>query len=605
MLDIQNFITKQFYPGNDVPIKQEYKDEKPKVKIDTNFKLPISYLEDSELFTLSDTVANDLELSTSTPNSKSIYEYLFQPQHAFAKEMIEKWKEKYTTNQSYLKDTQYVVMKMANYKSSMATSNYNIDCNKITSIWEDLKVDKNFLDKYGYMEWESLSQFNESSFFLQTLTVMNVLSPALSLLIPVFFLIFPFLILKFQGIPITFDIYTMVLKDIARNHFIGKTLMTMDSLSFEKIVYLIVTVGLYLMQIYQNINQCQSFYKNIMKINAYLVELRDFAKYSIESMEAHIETIRTIPSYEKITIDIRTHVNYLKQIYAELQYIRDFDFTTNKFTEAGYMLKCYYRLHSNRSHEDGLRYAIGFEGYINNLLGVYDNMIRGKVAFAEFDLSENCDFKEQYYPPLVNDSPVKNNCDFKKNMIISSPNKSGKTTILKTTTINIIFTQQIGCGFYKEATINPYTHIHSYLNIPDTSGRDSLFQAESRRCKEIIDVIEKNKDPKKCRHFCIFDELYSGTNPEEASKAGYAFLKYLNKFENVNFILTTHYFSICKKFNKSKRVQNYKMDVIVLEDGTFEYTYKIKEGISDIKGGIRVLKDMGYPAEIINTIENK
>jgi DNA mismatch repair ATPase MutS len=45
------------------------------------------------------------------------------------------------------------------------------------------------------------------------------------------------------------------------------------------------------------------------------------------------------------------------------------------------------------------------------------------------------------------------------------------------------------------------------------------------------------------------------------------------------------------------------MEVIVHEDGTFEYTYKIKKGISKIKGGVRVLKDMNYPAEIIKTIE--
>jgi DNA mismatch repair protein MutS len=142
------------------------------------------------------------------------------------------------------------------------------------------------------------------------------------------------------------------------------------------------------------------------------------------------------------------------------------------------------------------------------------------------------------------------------------------------------------------------------LNIPDTSGRDSLFQAESRRCKEIIDNIKLNSDSK-CRHFCIFDELYSGTNPEEASKAGHAFLKYLNGFSNVNYILTTHYFAICNKFKKSKQVQNYKMEVNVLKDGTFEYTYKIKKGVSKIKGGIRVLKDMDYPDEIIDTIENQ
>jgi hypothetical protein len=46
------------------------------------------------------------------------------------------------------------------------------------------------------------------------------------------------------------------------------------------------------------------------------------------------------------------------------------------------------------------------------------------------------------------------------------------------------------------------------------------------------------------------------------------------------------------------------MQVNVLEDGTFDYTYKMKRGISEIKGALRVLKDMEYPEEIINTIES-
>jgi hypothetical protein len=432
---------------------------------------------------------------------------------------------------------------------------------------------------------------------------MNTLSPAISLFIPIFFLIFPFIILKIQGIPITFEIYFMVLKDLARNLFIGKALMTMGSLSWDKVVYLIVTFGLYLMQIYQNINLCKNFYKNTVKINESLIEMREFTKYSIQSMENFLTVTKLVSTYDKISADIRIKCDELKNLYSELESIRNFENSVSKFTEVGYMMKCYYKLYSNKSYEDSLRYAFGFEGYINNLLGVNTNVLAGNLSFSEFDSKGNCKFEEQYYPPLLNESPVKNDCDFNKNMIISSPNKSGKTTILKTTTINIIFTQQIGCGFYKSAVLNPYTHIHSYLNIPDTSGRDSLFQAESRRCKEIIDIIEEHKDPKKWRHFCIFDELYSGTNPEEASKAGHAFLKYLTNFKNVNFILTTHYFSICKKFNKSEKVQNYMMEVIVREDGTFEYTYKIKKGISKIKGGIRVLKDMNYPDEIIKTIE--
>jgi DNA mismatch repair ATPase MutS len=33
----------------------------------------------------------------------------------------------------------------------------------------------------------------------------------------------------------------------------------------------------------------------------------------------------------------------------------------------------------------------------------------------------------------------------------------------------------------------------------------------------------------------------------------------------------------------------------------FKYTYKLKKGISYIKGGIKVLKDLEYPTEIVNT----
>jgi DNA mismatch repair ATPase MutS len=187
-------------------------------------------------------------------------------------------------------------------------------------------------------------------------------------------------------------------------------------------------------------------------------------------------------------------------------------------------------------------------------------------------------------------------------MIVSAPNAAGKTTLLKTTTINIIVTQQVGCGFYASSVVQPYTHIHSYLNIPDTSGRDSLFQAESRRCKEIITLVKENPADVS-RHFCIFDELYSGTNPTEAGKSAYAFLKYLSTYRHVDFMLTTHYVYVCKKFKKSKKIANYKMGVIDLANGEFQFTYTLEPGISEIQGAIKILKEMDYPAEMIQHIE--
>ena len=53
-----------------------------------------------------------------------------------------------------------------------------------------------------------------------------------------------------------------------------------------------------------------------------------------------------------------------------------------------------------------------------------------------------------------------------------------------------------------------YDKIHCYLNIPDTSNRDSLFQAEARRCKEIIDALSASdvalNDKQKSSFFSIY-----------------------------------------------------------------------------------------------------
>jgi DNA mismatch repair ATPase MutS len=167
--------------------------------------------------------------------------------------------------------------------------------------------------------------------------------------------------------------------------------------------------------------------------------------------------------------------------------------------------------------------------------------------------------------------------------------------------INIIVTQQFGCGFYESAVMKPYDHIHCYINIPDTSGRDSLFQAEARRCKEIIDIIQKDSNSS---HFCAFDELYSGTNPDEASVSTVAFMEYIIKNKYVNTILTTHFIKVCKKLKKNKLIENYCMGTVKKKD-KLEYLYQLIKGISSVKGGINVLYDMNYPSEIIeNTVKS-
>jgi len=220
--------------------------------------------------------------------------------------------------------------------------------------------------------------------------------------------------------------------------------------------------------------------------------------------------------------------------------------------------------------------------------------------------------------------PVKNTVSLDKRLVITGPNASGKTTILKMTMLNILFSQQLGHGFYEAGTrIRPYHQLHSYLNIPDTSGRDSLFQAESRRCKEILDKLTAGGQSPPVRHFCIFDELYSGTNPYEAIASAYGYIMHLTKYDGVDFMLTTHYIQLCKLFQSEKtesetdkgekiankstkstesnnKIRNLHMDVADRGNYDFKYLYALRPGISAIKGGIKVLYDLQYPASIVD-----
>lgn len=567
------------------------------------FKCPIEYLPQQDIRALSPVVATDLELAVYDPSLNSIYNYLFMPTNQYARNMIPRWTQSYTTNIDYLTETQNVVLNMGAFPESMGDN----DCDELEEIWRSIKCDPTFLERFSYIEWDCLKFLNTLPSFLQAISLANMTAPILSFLLPILFLIFPFIILKIQGIPIEVNVYIKTLKEIAKHHFIGKIINNMDKFDISSMVYSIITVCLYFYQIYQNTIACSRFYKNIQKVNEQLIKLNFYIEYSIKNMENFIGRFENLLSYKEFIEDLRTRCHQLKTLYDELHDTKPFEISIFKIGEIGTLLKKYYRVYENQIFGEALQYSFEFEGYLNNLKGVYSNIREGKIRGARFskdttekDTKESTEFIGQYYPAHPHNTAISNDCHIENNLIITGPNASGKTTYLKTTILNIIFSQQVGFGFYSAANIIPYSHIHSYLNIPDTSGRDSLFQAESRRCKDIIDIINENQGG---RHFAIFDELYSGTNPVEASKSAYAFLLYLSKKSNVDFILTTHYRTVCKKLKRNPNIKCLKMNTRELANGEIEYTYRICSGISKIQGAIKVLKDMDYPKEIIETIE--
>jgi hypothetical protein len=583
------------------------------ITIDSEFKLPIDYLDAAVVHTLSPIVATDLEMESC------VYEIALKPQHEYAKDMIKRVKTKYTSHTGFLENTQEVVSGVCEgARPRMASPE------KIAEIWKDVYEVEGFHDRYSFIDIPQFKYINHVSGFMGFWTIVNLMSPLLSLFLPLIFMVAPFVLLKIQGVPIDFSSYLGVLKNIAKSHFIGKTLNAIGGgdFSINNVLYLIFTLALYGLQMYQNVKACIRFYKNISVVNERLITIKEFADYSLASYYGFLAKFQGLEHYTAFCDDVRSHRNLMLVLKNDLEAIKPFEFSIGKCFEVGNLLKCYYGLFDIEDHRSAIAYAVGFDSYLNLVSGLNVGLnagYLGRGTFIQDDVSDKesttssngtssngtsskkTQFIDQIYPSHAElDEKVPNTMDLSANIIITGPNASGKTTQLKTTAINIILTQQFGVGFYTSCELVPYTHIHSYLNIPDTSGRDSLFQAEARRCKEILDVVATS-DTDSTRHFCVFDELFSGTNAEEATSASFGFLKYLQGFANVDFILTTHFVKLCQKVEKAGtlRIANYMMDA-ELCDKEIVFTYDMIPGISKIKAAKLILIQMGFPDEIIS-----
>jgi ABC-type multidrug transport system fused ATPase/permease subunit len=653
------------------------KNTKIKDNATSSFKFPISYVDNKQ--EINDNIINDLELVESkNPDEPSMYSHIFKPESIFSKKFLNEWSKYYTTDVAFLKDSQvfykaYVNLYDGDLKAqvTMTTSTNEVIIDphdifeKIDKLWIDIAGDKNFKQRFNYIDIPILDRLNKSPGFLQILSLYNLTSPVISLLSPLILLIIPFFILKFQKVDVTVSGYIATLKKIFATHPLGKmfSLFDFSSMPWDKRIYVLMSFIFYIIQVYQNIMSCYQFYKNMILIHKNIFILRDYFRYTSRNMEHIISITSSLKTYKNFTDDLVKNKDRLERLCKLFDKIKPFKISFGKMLDIGKIMKLNYEIFVDNDIKQCVDYSFGFNGFyeqVDHLKNIIDS---GKINMCSFidrsieDAAETVEepeeieeptkekepesgkkhkkrksnksaqsnksdksttsmvsakskdteyshtkptstnvtkFKNLYYPP--HETPIKNNVIIDKKIIITGPNAAGKTTVIKSTLMNIILSQQIGYGFYESAKIKPYDYLHCYLNIPDTSGRDSLFQAESRRCKEILDCLEKNSDK---THFCIFDELYSGTNPYEAVASAYGYIDYLSGMKNVDLMLTTHYIELCKNLKSNNCVKNYHMSVNMLDDHKVEYLYKFKKGVSTIKGGIKVLYDLEYPEKII------
>ena len=553
------------------------------------FELPIEFIENKTK--VLENLKTDLELEkTHNQETKPIYDYVFKPQTELGKQSINAWGKYYTTDKGFLRDSQKIYNKLGSVPFQKPI------IEQMLKSWRNIRHQNNFTEKYQFIEWEKLKWLNKSAIFLSVLSFYNISAPVMQLIAPVFVLIVPFFVLKVMNLPMTWNTYYKILMENIKHHAIGKLFFSFNSASLGQKIYILFAGGMYVWNIYQNVISCYRFYQNTHYITNQFEIINKYLDYTIEKMTYFNRLTKEYKTYSKFNHKLMAYKDRLQLFHNA---IRDLPLNSQKIGKIAYigkLMKNFYILYDDDEIENIIEFSFGFHGYIDSVLGIHQNIKNRKLNICTFKNKLTFKLKNMYHPII--EKPIKNSINMNKNIIITGPNAAGKTTTIKATIINLLLTQQLGLGFFDKAETSTFNYIHCYLNIPDSCSRDSLFQAEARRCKNILDCIVNNP---KNTHFCIFDELYSGTNPYEAISSAYSYLDFISKNKNVRFLLTTHFIRLCNLFEKKSKIVNKSMKTIEDNQKNPQYTYKITKGISTVKGGVTVLKNLEYPEQIIKT----
>lgn len=205
-------------------------------------------------------------------------------------------------------------------------------------------------------------------------------------------------------------------------------------------------------------------------------------------------------------------------------------------------------------------------------------------AFGEHGLSV-----EEIYHPLI-DTPVTNNLDMKKSILLTGSNASGKSTFVKAVAINCILGQSIHTCTAKHMLI-PNVRVLTSMAI-----RDDVLSGESYYIKEIKylkRMIEKSNDERMI--LCGVDEILRGTNTTERVAASIAILHYLYH-KNCLILVASHDLELAKELEN--KYDNYYF-CETLKDKDVIFDYKLRKGISNSHNAIQLLQSVGFPEEIV------
>ncbi len=182
-------------------------------------------------------------------------------------------------------------------------------------------------------------------------------------------------------------------------------------------------------------------------------------------------------------------------------------------------------------------------------------------------------------------------------MMITGPNMSGKSALLRQTAL-IALMAQIGCFVPAEyAEIGIMDKIFTRVGATDNiSSGESTFMVEMNETANILNNISE-------RSLILLDEIGRGTATYDGISIAWAIAEYLHQHPyRPKTLFATHYHELNEMTEQFPRIKNFNVSVKEV-NGKIIFLRKLKEGGSEHSFGIHVAKMAGMPFTVIQIAE--
>jgi DNA mismatch repair protein MutS len=183
-------------------------------------------------------------------------------------------------------------------------------------------------------------------------------------------------------------------------------------------------------------------------------------------------------------------------------------------------------------------------------------------------------------------------------IIITGPNMSGKSAILRQTAL-IVLLAQIGCFVpAQSATIGIVDKIFTRVGASDNiSQGESTFMVEMNEAASILNNLSD-------RSLILLDEIGRGTSTYDGISIAWALVEYIHEHptSKAKTLFATHYHELNEMENSFARIKNYNVTVKELNSKVIFLRKLVQGGVAH-SFGIHVARMAGMPKSVVTRSE--